>query len=65
MQKYLSEKLSLDVRKPAKLDRLAGDQVLGDPTFTENLLTFPVAYGLAFVAETLGTRVLPPASNGT
>jgi type IV pilus assembly protein PilM len=47
LQKYLSEKLSLDVKKPARIDRLAGDQVLADPTFQENLLTFPVAYGLA------------------
>ncbi len=47
LQKYLSEKLSLDVKKPTRIDRLAGDQVLNDPTFQENLLTFPVAYGLA------------------
>jgi type IV pilus assembly protein PilM len=47
LQKYLAEKLSLDVRKPAKFDRLAGDPVLADPTFQDNLLTFPVAYGLA------------------
>ena len=47
LQKYLAEKLSLDVRKPAKFDRIAGDSVLGDPTFSENMLTFPIAYGLA------------------
>ncbi len=47
LQKYLAEKLSLDVRKPSKFERLAGDSVLGDPTFAENMLTFPVAYGLA------------------
>ncbi|MFO0851930.1 MAG: type IV pilus assembly protein PilM [Gemmataceae bacterium] len=47
LQKYLAEKLSLDVRKPAGIARLSGDQVLNDPTFQENLLTFPVAYGLA------------------
>lgn len=47
LQKYMAEKLSLDVRKPPVFDRIAGEQVLNDPVFTENLLTFPVAYGLA------------------
>ena len=47
LQKYMSEKLSLDVRKPNKIERLQGDAVLKDPVFAENLLTFPVAYGLA------------------
>ncbi|OWK36157.1 type IV pilus assembly protein PilM [Fimbriiglobus ruber] len=62
LQKYLSEKLSLDVRKPTKVERLAGDQVLNDPTFTENLLTFPVAYGLALQGlgmARLKTNLLP------
>jgi len=62
LQKYLSEKLSLEVRKPSKIDRLAGEQVLQDPTFTENILTFPIAYGLALqglgVARIL-TNLLP------
>ncbi len=62
LQKYLSEKLSLDVRKPSKIDRLAGEQVLQDPTFIENILTFPIAYGLALqglgVARIL-TNLLP------
>jgi type IV pilus assembly protein PilM len=47
LQKYMAEKLSLDVRKPTGFDRMAGDQVKNDPVFTENLLTFPIAYGLA------------------
>lgn len=47
LQKYMAEKLSLDVRKPTAFDRLAGEQVLHDPVFTENILTFPIAYGLA------------------
>src|SRR5947209_2872358 len=47
LQKYMAEKLSLDVRKPAVFERMAGEQVLNDPVFTENLLTFPIAYGLA------------------
>ena len=47
LQKYLAEKLSLEVRKPSTIDGIAGDAVLNDPVFQENVLTFPVAYGLA------------------
>ncbi|HEY2784796.1 MAG TPA: type IV pilus assembly protein PilM [Fimbriiglobus sp.] len=63
LQKYLAEKLSLDVRKPTKVERLAGDQVLNDPVFEENVLTFPVAYGLALQGLDLArirTNLLPP-----
>jgi type IV pilus assembly protein PilM len=62
LQKYLAEKLSLDVRKPSKITRLAGDQVLNDPSFNENVLTFPIAYGLALqgIGEArLKTNLLP------
>ncbi|HEX4611524.1 MAG TPA: type IV pilus assembly protein PilM, partial [Urbifossiella sp.] len=62
LQKYLSEKLSLDVRKPAEFARLGGDGVTRDPLFVENLLTFPVAYGLALQAvgeARLSTNLLP------
>jgi type IV pilus assembly protein PilM len=47
LQKYLSEKLSLEVKKPTKIDGVAGEAVLNDAVFLENALTFPVAYGLA------------------
>ena len=47
LQKYMAEKLSLKVDRPAKINRLAGDAVLNDPVFGENILTFPIAYGLA------------------
>ncbi len=62
LQKYLSDKLSLDVRKPTKFNRLGGDAVLADPLFQENLLTFPVAYGLALQGlnqARLSTNLLP------
>jgi len=62
LQKYLSEKLSLEVKKPAKMTRLTGDTVLNDPTFNENVLTFPVAYGLALQGlglARLKTNLLP------
>jgi type IV pilus assembly protein PilM len=46
LQRFLAEKLQLDVRKLAKLERLGGE-VLNSPTYTENILGFAVAYGLA------------------
>jgi len=62
LQKYLGDKLSLEVRKPAKFARLGGEGVLADPLFQENLLTFPVAYGLALQGlgqARLSTNLLP------
>ena len=47
LQRYLGEKLSLEVRKLAKMERLSGESVLTQPAFSENVLTFGVAYGLA------------------
>jgi type IV pilus assembly protein PilM len=62
LQKYLGDKLSLEVKKPAKFARLGGDAILADPLFLENILTFPVAYGLALqgLGQTrLSTNLLP------
>jgi len=62
LQKYLAEKLQIDVRKPATFSRITGDAVIKDPIFIENLLTFPVAYGLALqgIGEArLITNLLP------
>src|SRR5262245_46904054 len=59
----MSEKLQLDVRKVAKLERLGGDEVLGAAAFNENLLSFAVAYGLAVQGlrqARLLTNLLPP-----
>ncbi|MFL5331448.1 MAG: type IV pilus assembly protein PilM [Gemmataceae bacterium] len=63
LQKYLQEKLQLDVRKPTKFNRLAGDEVISAPVFTENLLSFAVCYGLAVQGTKLSrltTNLLPP-----
>ncbi len=63
MQKYLAEKLNLDVRKPAKFERMTGESVMTAPAFIENLLSFPVAYGLAtqgLKLSRLTTNLLPP-----
>lgn len=63
LQKYLAEKLQLEVRKPTKFERISGEDVLGQGTFAENLLSFPVAYGLAIQGlglSRLQTNLLPP-----
>ena len=62
LQKYLSEKLAVEVRKPTRVERLEGETVLADPVFAENVLTFPVAYGLALQGlglARLQTNLLP------
>jgi type IV pilus assembly protein PilM len=62
LQKYLGDKLSLDVRKPTKFARLGGEGVLADPLFQENVLTFPIAYGLALQGlgqARISTNLLP------
>jgi type IV pilus assembly protein PilM len=47
LQKFLAEKLQLEVRKLGKMERVSGDQVVAQQVYTENILTFAVAYGLA------------------
>ncbi|MGL4555516.1 MAG: type IV pilus assembly protein PilM [Gemmataceae bacterium] len=63
LNKYLAEKLQLDVRKVTKMQRLAGDEVVNAPIFNENVLSFGVAYGLALqglARARLLTNLLPP-----
>jgi type IV pilus assembly protein PilM len=62
LQKFLGEKLTLDVRKLQKLERLSGESVVTAPAFTQNVLSFAVAYGLALqgLSQTrLHTNLLP------
>jgi hypothetical protein len=62
LQKYLSEKLQLDVRKPTAMNRLIGDEVVNAPVFTENVLSFAVPYGLAIQGlgmSKLKTNLMP------
>jgi hypothetical protein len=57
LQKYLGEKLQLDVKKVTKMLRLTGETVVTAPSFSENILSYGVAYGLAL--QGLGhTRIL-------
>jgi type IV pilus assembly protein PilM len=62
LQKYLQEKLQLEVRKPNSFNRLVGDEVVNAPVFTENVLGFAVPYGLALQGVGLAklhTNLLP------
>src|SRR5437762_678158 len=62
LQKYLSEKLQLDVRKPSRMNRLIGETVTEAPVFVENVLSFAVPYGLAVQGLRLAklqTNLLP------
>jgi type IV pilus assembly protein PilM len=62
LQKYLQEKLQLEVKKLAKLERLGGEAVTAAPQFNENVLSFAVAYGLSLQGlgmTKLQTNLLP------
>ncbi|MBI3408116.1 MAG: type IV pilus assembly protein PilM [Planctomycetes bacterium] len=62
LQKYLQEKLQLEVRKLGQLERVKGEQVLNAPTFSENVMSFAVSYGLALQGlekTRLQTNLLP------
>jgi type IV pilus assembly protein PilM len=62
LQKFLQEKLQLEVRKMTGLVRTGGEEVTAAPTFTENIMGFAVAYGLALQGlklTRLQTNLLP------
>ncbi len=62
LQRFLGEKLQMDVRKLGKMERLTGDGVVSSATYTENILSFAVAYGLALQGlkkTRLQTNLLP------
>jgi len=62
LQKYLQEKLQLEVKKLQTFERVKGDEVLGAPQFSENIMTFGVPYGLALQGlkkTKLQTNLLP------
>jgi type IV pilus assembly protein PilM len=62
MQRFLQEKLGIEVRKLQNLERLSGDSVVKQPLFQENVLSFAVAYGLALQGlklPKLQTNLLP------
>ncbi len=62
LQRFLSEKLQLEVRKLDKMSRIGGDAVTSSPIFNENILSFGVAYGLCLQGlqqAKLVTNLLP------
>jgi type IV pilus assembly protein PilM len=62
LQKFLQEKLQLEVRKLQQLERTTGESVTAAPTFSENIMSFGVAYGLALQGlkqARLQTNLLP------
>src|SRR5262249_21842073 len=62
LQRFLSEKLQIEVTRLQQLNRLQGDGVVDAPVFVENLPSFAVAYGLALQgaqATKLKTNLLP------
>src|ERR1019366_1043063 len=62
LQKFLQEKLQLEVRKFKQLERTTGESVTSAPTFAENIMSFGVAYGLALQGlkqARLQTNLLP------
>jgi type IV pilus assembly protein PilM len=62
LQRFLAEKLQLDVKKLGKMERMTGDAVVAQQVYTENVLSFAVAYGLALQGlkrSRLITNLLP------
>lgn len=62
LQKFLGEKLQLEVRKLQSFSRLEGDSVVSAPVFSENVLSFATSYGLALQGlklPRLQTNLLP------
>lgn len=62
LQQYLAKNVEMEVTQIDSFRRLAGPTVVGAPAFKENLLSFPVSYGLCLQGldqAPLGTSLLP------
>jgi type IV pilus assembly protein PilM len=62
LRRYLSQSLGFEIEKLDAFRGLVGAQVVSAPAFQENLLSFPVAYGLALQGLGKGqvhTNLLP------
>src|SRR5262249_18739034 len=62
LQKYLNEKLQLEVKKLSKFVRLHGDSVITAPVFNDNVMSMAVCYGLPLQGLKLArvqTNLLP------
>jgi len=63
LQKFLQQNLQYEVERPDAFKGVTGDAVLNAPLFSDNLLSFGVAYGLALQAlgqTRIRTSLLPP-----
>lgn len=62
LRRFLSQQLGFEIEKLDTFPTLVGSQVVAAPSFQENLLSFPVAYGLALQGLSKGavhTNLLP------
>ena len=62
LQKFVSEKLQLEIRRLQHFERLVGDEVIQSPVYTEIMVSFAVAYGLVLQGLKVGrlqTNLLP------
>lgn len=62
LRRFLSQQLGFEIEKLETFRTLTGSTVVSAPSFQENLLSFPVAYGLAIQALGKGavhTNLLP------
>ncbi|MGD0900930.1 MAG: type IV pilus assembly protein PilM [Thermoguttaceae bacterium] len=63
LRRYLSQSLGYDIERVDSFRTMTGPEVLANPAFKENLLSFGVCYGLALQALDVGglrTNLLPP-----
>ena len=64
LQKYLQEKLQLEVRKPNIFNRLVGDDVVNAPVFTENVLGLRGAVRAGSAGGRIGQAAYQPVAAG-
>jgi type IV pilus assembly protein PilM len=63
LAKYLQQNLSLTMQRPSKFNMIEPSSAVNAPQFSENLLSFGVAYGLALQGlglTTVSSNLLPP-----
>ncbi|NIL96124.1 MAG: pilus assembly protein PilM [Planctomycetales bacterium] len=62
LKRYLSQNLGQEVEQLESMNQLTGSAVIASPSFQDNILSFPIAYGLAIQGlETarLNTNLVP------
>ncbi len=62
LRQYLNKQLELDIAKVSEFEKIQGDEVLSQKTFSENVLSYATAYGLCIQGLNKGqvkTNLLP------